>query len=130
MHNKIRKELLQPNKEHIPPESTDNVFLMMEKPNDFSLRPETTLSTLTTSVPHCTINSRHYSQASKKDKRHLEWKEKGKVSLFSFLNTTVRKSDGTYETAGTAKFCKVMGYRINVEISMALLYTSNKQFEI
>jgi len=50
-----------------------------------------------------------------------------KCSLFSFLNTTVRKSDGTYETTGTAKFCKFMGYRINVEISVALLYTSNKQ---
>ena len=74
----------------------------------------------------------HSSQANKRNKRHPDWKRRGKISLFedALILYIENRKDSTQKLLELInKFSKVAGYKINIQKSVAFLYTNNEILE-
>ena len=70
-----------------------------------------------------------YNQTRKRNKRYSNWKERGKLSLFAddmILDIQNPKHSTQKLLELINEFLKVAGYKINIQKSVAFLYTNNE----
>ena len=86
------------------------------------------MPTLANFIQHNIGSPSHSNQARKRNKRIPNWKEVKRLTLCRWHDTTQRKSyDATRKVLElNNEFSKVAGYKINIEKSVALLYTRNE----
>jgi hypothetical protein len=100
--------------------------------NPIKIRNKTRLPTLSLPIQHSTQSSSQSNKTTKKIKRIQTGKEEVKISLFA-NDTTVYLSDPKNSTRELRQliynFCKVAGYKINSNKSLASLYSKDKWSE-
>ena len=87
------------------------------------------MPTLTTTNQHSFESPSHRNQRRKRKKRNPDWK-KVKLSLFAddmilFIENPKDSTRKLLELIN--EYSEVAGYKINIEISLAFLYTSNEK---
>ena len=87
------------------------------------------MPTLTTSIQRSIGNPRHSNQIRKRSKRYLNWKGRGKTVTICrwqilYIENTEVATQKLLELV--SKFSKVAGCKINIQKSVALLYTNNE----
>ncbi len=88
--------------------------------------------TITTPIQHCLGSPSHCNQARERNKRDPNWKRRGKVSLYAdsmllYIENPKRSTQKLLELI--EEFSKVAGYKINVQKSVAFLYTNDESTE-
>ena len=90
------------------------------------------MSTLTTIIQHSFGSFSHGNQRRKEIKGIQIGKEEVKLSLFAddMILYTEQPKDATWKLLELInEFGKIAGYKINVQKSLAFLYTNNKKSE-
>ena len=111
---------------------TANIILNSEKLKAFLLKCGTRMPTLTTSIQHSNESPSHSIQTRKRNKTHPTGREGVKLSLFADdmilyienLKVSTKKLSELISELG-----KVAGYKINIQKSVAFLYTNNELSE-
>ena len=83
-------------------------------------------------IQHITGSLSHSSQIRKRKKRHPNWKGRIKIVFVCRWHYTIHRETQKFyhETTRTDKWIsKVAGYKINIEKSVAFLYSNNKLTE-
>ena len=90
------------------------------------------MPTLTTLFQHSIGSPSQRNQRKKRNKKNPNWKEEVKLSLFADdrILYTENPKDATRKLRELInKFGKVAGYKINLQKSVAFLYTNNERSE-
>ena len=90
------------------------------------------MPTLTIVIQHRTGSPSHSNQKRKRNKIYPNWKRRGKLSLYAdgMILYIENPKDSTQKLLELInKFSKVAGYKINIQISVAFLYTNNQTLE-
>ena len=93
---------------------------------------KTRVPTLTTTVQHSFGSFGHSNQSTKTNKRNLNWKREVKLSLFAnnMILYIENPKDSTRKLLELInEYSKVAGYKINIQKSLAFLYTNNEKIE-
>ena len=97
----------------------------------YKIRKKTRMPTLTTFIQYSTGSLSHNNQTGKRNKRHQNWKRSKTVSLAGdmILNTENPKDVTKKLLELIYKFNEVVGYKINKQKYVALLYTNSELSE-
>ena len=90
------------------------------------------MSTFTTFIQHSIGRPSHSNQTNKRNKRYPNWKDEVKFSLYAddMILYVENSKDSTPKLLELInKFSKVARYKINIQKSVAFLYTDNKILE-
>ena len=93
---------------------------------------KTRVPTLTTTIQHSFGSLSHSNQRRKINKTNPDWKRKVKLSLFAddMILYIENPKDSTRKILELInEYRKVAGYKINIQKSLASLYTNNKKTE-
>ena len=106
---------------------TANIILNSEKLKAFPLKSGTK-PILTTFIQHSFASSSHSSQTRKRNRRNPNWNERSKtVTVLLYVENP---KDATIKLPElNDEFGKVAGYKINIQKSVAFLYTNNELSE-
>ena len=97
------------------------------------IRNKTKVSSFTTLIQHSTGSSSHSNQKRKKiNRRHPNWKGGIKLSLFTedmivYIENLIVSTKKLLDLI--SEFGKVVGYKVNIQILLAFLYTNNELSE-
>ena len=90
------------------------------------------MPSLTTTIQHSFGSFGHNSQRRKRHKRNPNWKRRSKLSLFAddMILCIENPKDPTRKLLELIDgYSKVAGYKINIQKSLAFLYTNNEKKE-
>ena len=90
----------------------------------FKIRNKTGISSFTSLIQHSTGNPSHGNQPRRRNKRHPNWKEEVKPSLFAhdMILYIENPKDSTKKLLELInEFSKVAGYKINIHKSVVFL---------
>ena len=96
------------------------------------IRKNTRVSTFTTTIQHSSGSPSYSNQKRKRNQRNPGWKEEVKLSLFAddmILYIENPKDSIRKLLELISEFSKVAGYKINIQKSLAFLYTYNEKSE-
>ena len=80
----------------------------------------------TTVIQHSTGNPSHSNQTNERNKRHPNGKRRGKTVADDLILYIENPKDSTQKLPELINKCsKVAGYKINIQKSVAFLYTNN-----
>ena len=90
------------------------------------------MPTLTTFIQHRIGSPRHSNHINKRNKRYLNWKRRIKLSFYvdDVIPYIENPKDSIQKLLKLInEFSKAAGYKINIQKSVAFLYTNNKILE-
>ena len=90
------------------------------------------MSTLTTLIQHCTRNSSHSNQTTKRNKRHPNWKGKSRTVIICRQYDSVHRKPciSTRKVFDLInEFGKVARYKVNIQKFIVFLQTNNELSE-
>jgi len=96
------------------------------------IRNKRRVPTLTTAIQHTFGSPSHSKQRRKRNKRNPDWKRIVNLSLFvdDMILYIENPKDATRKLLELINECiKVSGYKINIQKSLAFLYTNNEKSE-
>ena len=113
------------------PEQTLSTMAKSESVSS-KIRNKTRVPTRTTTIQHTFGSPSHSKQRRKRNKRNADWKRIAKLSLFTddMIFYIENPKDATRKLLELInEYSKVSGYKINIQKSLAFLYTNNEKSE-
>ena len=97
-----------------------------------NIRNKTRMSTFTTAIQHSFGSLTKGNQRRKRNKRNPNWKRR--IQLLLFAHDMILYLENPKDTTRKLlvlinEFVKVVGYKINIEKSIAFLYINNERSE-
>ena len=129
----IRKNIPKHNKGHIWQTHCQHHIQQAKTTSiPFKIRNKTEMYAFTSLIQHSTGSLSHSNQTRKRNKRHPNWKGRSKTVFICRWSHTVHRQlkDSTKKLLELInEFSKVAGYKINIQKSVAFLYTNNELSE-
>ena len=94
------------------------------------IRRKTSMSIFTSLIPHSIGSPSHSNQTRRRNKRHPNWKGRSKVLFADDMILYIENPKDSKKLLELInEFSKVAEYKINIQKSVAFLYTNNKLTE-